>query len=86
MQMVLVGVLMTSETATDTLKEPQMLYIVFTVGYISIFMAYIFLQMANKHVNHSALVFLSLALAIIGGLAMLNYEGKTVEIHRYIIG
>ncbi len=63
-----------------------MLFIVFTVGYISIFMAYIFLQMANKHVNHSALVFLSLALAIIGGLEMLNYEGKTVEIHRYIIG
>lgn len=86
MQLTMVGVLVTSGTVTDTLRDPNMLFVVFSVGYISIFVAYIFLQLANQHINHSALVFFSLALAIIGGLAMLNYEDRIVEIHRYLIG
>jgi len=78
LQLSTAGYLFISQTSTTTLwhNNPSMIFVLFTAGYISIFFAFLMLQILNNFVNQSSLVFISLVIGIIGGLAMLNYDER----------
>jgi uncharacterized membrane protein len=86
----LAGLLFTSTKVTTTLGDTNqaLVFVLFTIGYLTFFFAFVSLQYIGKvySINHTVLVFTSLLLAVFGELFMLNYQARAVEVHRYFVG